>query len=197
VAKAIATEHTVFEAADALMALGSEPSVINVQARVGGSFTTVKRFLGLWQERRVASASMPLVPSELEAQGSEWLRSLWATASALAARDAQNVRDQARDEVGQVRSELSEATAEVQRLESIEGALNEALEKTQASVRVLELRNAALETQAERVTTLERELESLRQEMMGTADVRTMLADLQSQVSKLSTQRSTKPDTKK
>ncbi len=196
-AKAVATEQSVFEAADALIALGSEPSVINVQARVGGSFTTVKRLLLLWQERRAVSASMPSVPPELEAQGDEWLRSLWAKASALAGRDAQAIRDQARDEVGQIRSELSEATAEVQRLEQMEISLNEALEKAEASMRVLELRNAALETQAKRVTVLENELESMRQEAIGATDVRTMLAELQSQVAKLSAQRPTKSDTKK
>ena len=196
-AKAVATEQTVFEAANALIALGSEPTVVNVQARVGGSFTTVKRLVLLWQERRAASASIPAVPPELEVQGGEWLRSLWAMASALAAREAQTLRDQAREEVGQVRSELAEATAEVQRLEQVKIAFNEALEKAQSSTHVLELRNAALETQAKRVTALERELESLREETVSGTDVHTMLADLQSQVAKLSPQRPTKPDAKK
>ena len=49
-AKALVTQDRVFEVADVLTARGEEPSILSVQAAIGGgSYSTVKRYLDLWK----------------------------------------------------------------------------------------------------------------------------------------------------
>lgn len=52
-AKPIVTQERVNETADALVATGEEPSIITVQARIGGgSYTTIKRYLDVWKQQQ-------------------------------------------------------------------------------------------------------------------------------------------------
>ena len=185
--KALITLENVAEAADALTQAGSEPSIVNVQARLGaGSYTTVKRYLDTWKQQRAAQPSAAVsMPPEIEARAQEALRTLWTAASGLAQQETQSVKEQAHAEVTQARQELSEALGEITRLEQAEADLTRRLDEERAKAHELELANASLKTQAERATRLETELETLRREAFGASDLRIALAELQKQVTAL------------
>lgn len=61
-ARQIVTSERVAEIANALVLEGQEPSIVAVQAQIGGgSYSTVKRYLDVWrQERAEAAASAPV-----------------------------------------------------------------------------------------------------------------------------------------
>ncbi|MDD5708570.1 MAG: DNA-binding protein, partial [Kiritimatiellae bacterium] len=79
-ARSIVTQELVFSTADSLYEHGEEPSIVAVQARIGGgSYSTVKKFLDVWRQQQiVADASAPATPSAVEAKGRELTRAVWA-----------------------------------------------------------------------------------------------------------------------
>ena len=60
-ARPLATKELVFDAASSLVSDGTEPSIVNVQAKIGGgSYTTIKRYLDAWNVQREISVLAPL-----------------------------------------------------------------------------------------------------------------------------------------
>ena len=52
-ARPLATQEIVFDAASALVADGVQPTIVTVQAKIGGgSYTTIKRLLDKWHAER-------------------------------------------------------------------------------------------------------------------------------------------------
>ena len=165
-AKAIVTQALVNEAAEALMGEGTEPSILNVQARIGGgSYSTVKRYLDVWKARCAAAlAEVKDIPPEVEARGKELTASLWTLASAQANRQAQAAREEAQAEVNALREELSEARNEIARLEGVETEQAGVIQACQARLREVELALTEAKTQASRVPELEKALSQSRTE---------------------------------
>lgn len=65
-AKLIATQERVFEAAEALLDKGTDPSIMAVQAEIGGgSPTTVKEYLDLWKEAAPKQRRKPVKLSKV------------------------------------------------------------------------------------------------------------------------------------
>jgi len=166
-ARQIVTQQTVTEAAEALIVEGAEPSIVAVQARIGGgSYSTVKKFLDVWkQERAEAATAAPETPAEVQAKAQEFARIVWALASREAQAEAQQTKDEAQAEVAAVRVELGEANNEIARLEGMEAVQAETIDQQAAKLREIELALAEAQTQARRVPELEKSLADLRAEL--------------------------------
>lgn len=166
-ARQIVTQQAVTEAAEALIVEGAEPSIVAVQARIGGgSYSTVKKFLDVWKQQRAeAATAAPETPAEVQAKGQEFARIVWALASREAQAEAQQAKDEAQAEVAAVRVELAEANNEIARLEGVEAAQAETIDQQAAKLREVELALAEAQTQARRVPELEKSLADLRAEL--------------------------------
>lgn len=166
-ARQIVTQNAVTEAAEALIVEGAEPSIVAVQARIGGgSYSTVKKFLDVWKQQRAeAATAAPDTPAEVQAKGQEFARAVWALASREAQAEAQQAKDEAQAEVAAVRGELAEATNEIARLEAVEAAQAATIDQQEAKLREVELALAEAQTQARRVGELEKSLADLRAEL--------------------------------
>jgi len=166
-ARQIVTQQAVTEAAEALIVEGAEPSIVAVQARIGGgSYSTVKKFLDVWKQQRAeAATAAPDTPAEVQAKGQEFARIVWALASREAQAEAQQAKDEAQAEVAAVRGELAEATNEIARLEGVEASQAATIDQQAAKLREVELALAEAQTQARRVPELEKSLADLRAEL--------------------------------
>lgn len=166
-ARPIVTQQAVTEAAQALIAIGSEPSIVAVQSRIGGgSFSTVKRYLDGWkQERDRDAAAAPETPPEVQTKAQEFARAVWALASREAQRDVQKIKDEAHAVEMVIRAELAEASSEIARLEGVESAQAATLEQQQSVLRETELALAQAQMQARRVVDLETTLSEIRAEL--------------------------------
>jgi hypothetical protein len=184
--RAIATKESVYLVADALAAEGSDPTIIAIQARVGGgSYSTVKRLLEEWRTDRAAVPTVTVLPPEIEKQAAEATRAVLAAASALAQREAGVVKEKALADAMEARRQLGEAVGEIERLEQVETDLARALDEERTRTRALELQVAALEPQVKRVAALEGELDAVRRETMDVAGLRAALDELRAQVAAL------------
>lgn len=166
-ARQIVTQQAVTEAAEALILEGAEPSIVAVQARIGGgSYSTVKKCLDVWKQQRAeAATAAPDTPAEVQAKGQEFARIVWALASREAQAEAQQAKDEAQAEVAAVRGELAEATNEIARLEGVEASQAATIDQQAAKLREVELALAEAQTQARRVAELEKSLADLRGEL--------------------------------
>jgi hypothetical protein len=141
-ARLLVTQPLITAAADALLAEGAEVTVVNLRSHIGGgSYTTIGRCLAEWRTLRATSdAAAPATPPEIETQGQDFIRKLWALASRQAQAEVQSVKAQADADATTLRSELAAATAEVIRLEHAESqhlALIEQLEDQLQAAQVL------------------------------------------------------------
>lgn len=166
-ARQIVTQQAVNEAAEALISEGAEPSIVAVQSHIGGgSFSTVKRFLDVWKlERSNIAIAVPDTPPEVLKKGQEFAQHVWALASTEAQKEAKKAKDEAHAEVSAIRAELSQASAEITRLERLEAVQAETIDQHQARLRELELAMTEAQTQARRVPELEKSLAEIRLEL--------------------------------
>ena len=110
--RAIVTAEAVSAVADALVAEGLEPSLVLVQSRLGGSYTTVKRYLDAWKQARAqADAADTDTPAVILAKGQEWARSVWALAKREAQVQVQSMKEDARAQVEMLQADLAEDVA--------------------------------------------------------------------------------------
>lgn len=169
-AKPIVTQELVNDAAEALTAEGTEPSIKNVQARIGGgSYTTVKKCLDTWhQQQKEAAATAPEQPPEVEAKGREFIRALWTLAASQAHHETRVAKDEAARQMSTLHQELSEARNEIARLEAVETEQTALIEQTQIRLREAELQLAEAKTQANRMAELEQALADTRAELNST-----------------------------
>lgn len=164
--RSIVSLQAVTEAANDLVAQGLEPTLVLVQSRIGGSYTTVKRHLDAWKLARTqADAAETNTPAVILAKGQEFARAVWMLADRTAQSDVQSVKEEARAEVAVVRSELAGATQEIARLEAVEADQAATVEAQQVKVRELELSLAQAQALASRVPELERALAQVQVEL--------------------------------
>lgn len=166
-ARQIVTQQALNEAAEALVAEGVEPSIVAVQSRIGGgSFSTVKRFLDIWKQRREdAAMAGQAAPAEVQAKAQQFACAVWALAEGMAQREALQVIDESRAEVALVRAEVAESNTEIARLEGIESEQASVIEQQQIRLREVELALADAQAQARRVAELEKTVTALRADL--------------------------------
>ena len=120
--EAKATKEIVFDTASSLLSDGKEPSIVNVQAKIGGgSYTTIKRYLDAWNVQREISAQEGLeTPSFVLERSAELGRQLWAMALRDANKQTQSVREAAESKVTAIARDLEVAHSEIRRMEELE-----------------------------------------------------------------------------
>lgn len=165
--KLIATQKAVYQAAQDLVNEGIEPSIILIQERTGGSYTTVKKWFELWlEERQAHNANLVELPAEFEVKAREFARVLYSSAVNQAHSQAKALIADAQAEAQRAGARLSGAEAEVKRLERAEQEHLAEIAAGATKVHELELRSAAngatMEAQATRIAQLEAALEDAR-----------------------------------
>jgi len=166
-ARQIVTQDVVDKAAEALVAEGLEPSIVAIQARAGGgSFSTVKRYLDIWKQRRAeAAAAAPETPPPIRAKAEEFARAAWALAYEEAQQETRQAKALAAAEIAALRAELAEANTEIARLEANEVRLNAAIARNESKLRDAEVARAEFQAQANRIPEIETALDGARQEV--------------------------------
>lgn len=182
-AKAIITEERVYAAAEQLNAAGTEPTILNVQAAIGGgSYSTVKRYLDLWFKKRTDEQNTSTqIPGEVSSKANELLRNLWLAANKITQQEVQIIKTQAGEEIEKAKQELREALTEVQRLEAVETEQREKIVTLEKHSHALELEVASLKVAAKRAEDLQTEIDKIRPEL-GRAEQRAL--DYQEQAKK-------------
>jgi ribosomal protein L29 len=167
--KAVVTADVVAAAAAQLVAAGQEPSLIAVQAAIGGgSFSTVKRYLDPWRAERAALATVA-VPAAVTGLGGELTVRLWQQAVTQADERVARIRAEAAEQTAVLATALDAAETTIERLETEQAAL------------IVQL--AAAEAQATTATAAQRAAEVVAQ--TATAQAETLhahVADLQAQL---------------
>lgn len=162
--RSIATEASVWAAADALAAEGIEPTLDGVLARLGGgSRTTVARHLRTWFTRRDELA-LVVVPDEVAARGDTFIRELFASAQRLAHEAVAEPLRRAEAALRTATAHLKVADAEATRLEKVEQDQLGELSRQAERIRALEVGIAAQQATAQERTLANGRLEDqLRQ----------------------------------
>ena len=152
-AKSLVTQERVFEVADVLTGRGEEPSILSVQAAIGGgSYTTVKRYLDVWKEtgrQRRAQVALPEAAVErLMGLG----RDFWALLEERTAREVDQIRATAKEEASALKAQLHQAEQAIAKLEQDKEQLEQlAAERETANLAL----QAEIHVQRERATAAE------------------------------------------
>ena len=162
--RSIATEASVWAAADALAAEGTEPTLNGVLARLGGgSRSTAAPHLRTWFTRRDELAAVS-VPEEVAARGAVFIRELFVSAQRLAHEAVSEPRRRAEAALKTANSHLSVADAEIARLEKVEQDHLDELARQVEHIRKLEIGMAAQQAMTqEKTLVIERLDDQLRQ----------------------------------
>lgn len=146
--------------------LDSVLTTINVRDKIGGSYSSVQKYLAIWnlEQKKVAQAA-PSTPSEIESKVLEVGRTIWIAAYNEAQKTVQEIKDSTNVELEKMSKNLQAANKEILRLEEEEVIHTDVLEKQQAKQLELEL---ALRESQTRATGQQKELIRARQELEAT-----------------------------
>jgi chromosome segregation ATPase len=206
--KPIATYEAVAQTAEALLNERQDPTLIAIQERTGGSFSTIKRHLDVWTAKR-QSAQAVQVPASLAEQGAALVRDIWRAAEVQANQAVNAVKIESERLVAAADQHTAEALAAIERLEHTNEAQTNAITRMQADLE--RYRAAAIATQTalatataqahtaeQRVAHLTSELAQARSELTTQAKVvgeaealRKQVEDLQGMIERMG-QRGTK-----
>jgi molecular chaperone GrpE (heat shock protein) len=113
----IATQSAVYDAADAMLAQGVEPSITLVRDRIGGgSYSTIREKLAQWKADKLAEALNP-PPETILAQGTRLAGEVWKIAKQEADVAVQEARTAAQAALRASESELAQAQDHIRALE--------------------------------------------------------------------------------
>jgi len=152
-AKAVVTQERVFEVADTLTARGEDPSILSVQAAIGGgSYSTVKRYLDVWKEagrQRRAQIALPEAAVErLMSLG----RDFWALLEERTALQVDQIRARAKEEAAALEAQVRQAEQAIAKLEHDKDRLEQLAADREAANLALQ---AEVHVQRERATAAE------------------------------------------
>lgn len=175
--KANVTQDAVNAACAELSKQDKNVTVNAVVAIAGGSFSTVGGMVKAWKEEQAQhAASIIQMPEMVVTAMKKAVTDIWATASTLAGEEVERIEKETGESIGKAKSDLSEYTGEVDRLESELESVTEKLSvslkngaEAQKMVTELMVKNTALET---RLGDRDDELKRLR------ADYEKLQADL-------------------
>lgn len=159
-ARPLATKELVFDAASALLSEGTEPTIVNVQAKIGGgSFTTIKRYLDAWSAQQETNAQAALeTPSFVLEKGAELGRQLWAISVREASKQTQSVKEEAEIKVAALSRDLELALSEIRRMEELEESQNTLIQSANEQLRKANEMLADAQIKASKVPDLEARL---------------------------------------
>ena len=152
-AKPVVTQERVFEIADALTERGEEPTILSVQAAIGGgSYSTVKRYIDVWKEagrQRRAQVALPDAAVErLMALG----RDFWALLEERAAQQVEQIRATTREEIATLETQTRQAEQAIGKLEGEKEALEQLAAERETANQAL---RAQFQAERERATAAE------------------------------------------
>jgi len=182
----VATQEAVDHAANQLVADGKEPSVRSVQEITKGSFTTIKKFLRDWEQRRRAPESAVQVPEELLAMSRSLVTQIYACCLATGQAEIDAIRRDAAATAARQAGELHEAMGELQSLEDeitqherTQGSLKGDLALKEAENTRLKVEVARLE---ERVTNQGDRIRELHAALLAKQELEARLAELERRI---------------
>ena len=166
------TQEQVFDAADQLAASGQEVTATTLREVLGrGSFSTLGRHLDTWQQARKASPAPVVIdmPESVKIAFGQ----CWQAAAAEAGREIAAIREKTDTEIQATKRRLTEALAEIERLEkdanddaaALEAAQTDLEQTTQMARRVVTdaaAREAALAATAKQ---MQQQIESQQDEL--------------------------------
>ena len=152
-AKPVVTQERVFEIADALTERGEEPTILSVQAAIGGgSYSTVKRYIDVWKEagrQRRAQVALPdAAVDRLMALG----RDFWALLEERAAQQVEQIRATTREEIATLETQTRQAEQAIGKLEGEKEALEQLAAERETANQAL---RAQFQAERERATAAE------------------------------------------
>lgn len=145
-AKQVATAEAVFDAAEALLDAGIEPTAILVRERTGGSYTTVRRHLDTWHAKRRDAGATVDVPPDVQTRGTALVSELYALAYKNARAANAEPLERAAAALKAAEDRAAGAEAEVARLEGVEQRNATDIERLE--LRILELERSEAGQQA-------------------------------------------------
>lgn len=164
-AQQIVTQKAVDAAAEAIAGTGAKPTVRLIHDRLGGSFTTIQKYLADWQERQ-RNRPIPddvVVPDHLLTKSVQMVRALYAEVLHDAKQQIDTATATADEQVAAAAAELSDATQEIARLEHQQQLISDECAALRRRVDELGKLNSALEERASRASELETSLLAARE----------------------------------
>ena len=164
------TQERVFEIADALTERGDEPTILSVQAAIGGgSYSTVKRYIDVWKEagrQRRAQVALPdAAVDRLMALG----RDFWALLEERAAQQVEQIRATTREEIATLETQTRQAEQVIGKLEGEKEVLEQLAAERETAAQALRAQFQAEHEQATaaqaKATQLEARVVDLKAEL--------------------------------
>jgi len=152
-AKSVVTQERVFEVAAALTARGEEPGILSVQATIGGgSYSTVKRYLDVWKETGRQRRTQFTLPEAAVERLMGLGRDFWALLEERSAREVDQIRASAKEEVAALEAQVLQAEQAIAKLEQDKEQLEQLAAEREAVNQALQ---AEIHVQRERATAAE------------------------------------------
>ena len=152
-AKPVVTQERVFEIADALTERGDEPTILSVQAAIGGgSYSTVKRYIDVWKEAGRQQRAQVALPDAAVERLMALGRDFWALLEERAAQQVEQIRATTREEIATLETQTRQAEQAIGKLEGEKEALEQLAAERETANQAL---RAQFQAERERATAAE------------------------------------------
>ena len=152
-AKSVVTQERVFEVADSLTERGEEPGILSVQAAIGGgSYSTVKRYLDVWKASGRQGRAQITLPDAAVERLMGLGRDFWALLEERTAREIEQIRAGAKEEVAALETQVRQAEQVIAKLEQDKEQSEQLATEREATNHALQ---AEIHVQRERATAAE------------------------------------------
>ena len=152
-AKPVVTQERVFEIADALMARGEDPTILSVQAAIGGgSYSTVKRYIDVWREAGRQQRAQIVLPDAAVERLMALGRDFWALLEERTAQQVEQIRATAREELASLQTQTRQAEQVIGKLEGEKEVLEQLAAERETAAQAL---RAQFQAERERATAAE------------------------------------------
>ena len=152
-AKPVVTQERVFEIADALTERGDEPTILSVQAAIGGgSYSTVKRYIDVWKEAGRQQRAQIVLPDAAVERLMALGRDFWALLEGRAVQQVEQIRATTREEIATLETQTRQAEQAIGKLEGEKEALEQLAAERETANQAL---RAQFQAERERATAAE------------------------------------------
>ena len=171
-AKTLATKELVFQSATELKSQGKDPTIIEVQAHIGGgSYTTIKRYLDEWRKTDFSN-SLPhtLIPESLKDKHNAFLSQIWIEAVKVASHESLREKEQLTSQREAAIRDQKTAEMEIARLESIELSQQDSINALQNDLTDARRLTSELTDLVNSIEPLQQSLEQAKTELENQLD---------------------------
>ena len=169
-AKPVVTQERVFEIADALTARGEEPTILSVQAAIGGgSYSTVKRYIDVWKEAGRQQRAQIVLPDAAVERLMALGRDFWALLEERTAQQVEQIQATSREELAALQTQTRQAEQVIGKLEGEKESLEQLAAERETAAQALRAQFQAEHEQATaaqaKATQLEARVVDLKAEL--------------------------------